>query len=360
MSLSRVEGLPTVVVRDLEEIAERSAAALARLAGASILVAGGEGFLPSYLVDTLLHANDAGIDPPYHVISVDNRSTADPARLAHRGGRPDFTLIEHDITKPLELDSPVDYIVHGASIASPTWYRTHPLETIDVNVTGTRRLLDLALEKAVSGFLYLSSSEIYGDPPPERIPTSEEYWGHVSSTGPRACYDESKRLAETLCTTYTRLYGLRITIVRPFNVYGPRLRLDDRRVVPDFVRDVLHDRPITLLGDGRATRSFCYVTDFVTAILLLLNSGAEGETFNVGNDEEITIGRLAELVDELSGRRLGVRFETSDDPAYLTDNPSRRSPDLRKLKAATEWKPEVGLRDGLERTLAYYLEAQVA
>ena len=200
--------LPDVIRRDLDEICGHAKVALERLAGKTVLVAGGEGFLPSYLADALLHANDRGLSPRCRVICVDNRSTADSARLAHRAGRDDFVLVEQDVTLPLELDEPVDYVVHGASIASPTWYRERPLETIDVNVDGTRRLLDLALRKGVTGFLYLSSSEIYGDPPPERVPTTEDYWGHVSSVGPRACYDESKRLAETLCMTYHRLHGL--------------------------------------------------------------------------------------------------------------------------------------------------------
>jgi UDP-glucuronate decarboxylase len=346
--------LTDVVRRDLDEICDRVESALGPLAGATVLVSGGEGFLPSYLVDALLQANDRGLTPTCRVVCVDNRSTADPARLAHRAERDDFTLLERDVTEPLELDGPLDYVVHGASIASPTWYRARPLETIDVNVTGTRRLLDLARAKDVKGLMYLSSSEIYGDPPPERVPTSEDYWGHVSSVGPRACYDESKRLAETLCMTYHRLYGLPVTIVRPFNVYGPRLRLDDQRVVPDFVRDALEEKQIAILSDGRVTRSFCYVSDAVAAMLLLLVSDASGEPFNVGNDEEVTIAELAAVVDEVSGNRLGVRYETSGDPAYLTDNPSRRSPDLSKLTAATGWRPSIELREGIGRTLAYY------
>jgi UDP-glucuronate decarboxylase len=348
--------LTGVVQRDLDEIVARARPALARLAGRTILVSGGEGFLPSYLVDALLHANDRELAPAARVICVDNRSTSDPARLAHRAGRADFQLVEHDISTALAVDEPVDYVVHAASIASPTWYRTRPLETIDVNVTGTRRLLDLAREHEVTGFLQFSSSEIYGDPPDERVPTSEEFWGHVSCTGPRACYDESKRLGETLCTTYHRLHGLPVTIVRPFNVYGPRLRLDDRRVVPDFVRDALERRPIVLLSDGRVTRSFCYVTDAVVALLLLLTLDGSGEAYNIGNDDEVTIAELAAVVDDVSGNRLGVRHATSDDPAYLTDNPSRRSPDLAKLKRAVDWRPEVPLREGIARTLAYYRE----
>jgi UDP-glucuronate decarboxylase len=348
------EAPPGVVQRDLDEICERAAPALERLAGATVLVSGGEGFLPSYLVDALLHGNDRGDGSPCRVICVDNRATADPGRLAHRAGRSDFALVEQDVTEALELDEPVDYILHGASIASPTWYRQRPLETIDVNVTGTRRLLELARAKNATSFLYLSSSEIYGDPPPDRIPTTEDYWGHVSSTGPRACYDESKRLAETLCMTYHRLYDLPVTIVRPFNVYGPRLRLDDGRVVPDFVRDALEGRQIEILSDGRVTRSFCYVTDAVVAMLLLLVNGTSGEAFNLGNDDEVTIAELATTVDDVSGNRLGVRYETSSDAAYLTDNPSRRMPNLGKLRAAIDWQPRVDLRDGIARTLAYY------
>ena len=348
--------LPEVIRRDLDEICDRADSALQRLRGKTVLVAGGEGFLPSYLVDALLHAADRGAAAGCRVVCVDNRSTADATRLARREGREDFRLVEHDITLPLDLDEPVDYVFHGASIASPTWYRARPLETIDVNVTGTRQLLELARAEDVAGFLYLSSSEIYGDPPAERVPTPETYWGHVSSVGPRACYDESKRLAETLCTTYHRLYGTPVTIVRPFNVYGPRLRLDDGRVVPDFVVDALERRQIALLSDGRVTRSFCYVSDAVTALLFLLTLEGSGEAFNLGNDEEVTIAELAEAVDEVSGNNLGLRYTTSADPAYLTDNPSRRSPDLTKLTEATGWRPSIGLREGIERTLAYYRE----
>jgi UDP-glucuronate decarboxylase len=347
-------GLSPSIRRDLDEIRSRIDDALEQLAGKTVLVSGGEGFLAGYVVDVLLDANDDGLTPRCTVISVDNRVTADPSRLAHRDGRDDFSLLVRDVTEALDVDGTVDMVVHAASIASPSLYRERPLETIDVNVGGTRRLLDLARAKGAERFLFLSSSEIYGDPPPERVPTREDYWGHVSCTGPRACYDESKRLGETLCTTYHRLYGLHVTIVRPFNVFGPRLRLDDRRVVPDFVRDALAGRPITLLSDGRVTRSFCYVTDATSAILRLLVDGAAGEAYNVGNDEEVTIGELAALVDELAGNERGVRYGSSDDPAYLVDNPSRRSPDLAKIRSSIDWAPEVTLREGIARTLAHH------
>ena len=276
-------------------------------------------------------------------------------RLAGFEGRPDIRFLQHDVSLPVELDEQADYIVHGASIASPTWYRRFPLETIDANVGGTRNLLELARRDRAAGFLYLSSSEIYGDPPPERVPTTEDYWGNVSCTGPRAPYDESKRLAETLCATYVRLYELPVTIVRPFNVYGPGLRLDDGRIIPDLLRDALAGGPLVLLSDGQATRSFCYVGDFVTALLHLLVAGANGEAFNVGNDEEVTILGLAEAVAAVAGG-LEVTLASSDDPLYLTDNPQRRCPDLTKTKATIGWRPEILLREGIARTFAHYRE----
>ena len=319
-----------------------------------MLVAGAAGFLLSYVVDTLAHANETMQGEPCRILCVDNVVTGAWTRLAHLEGRADIAFRARDLTQTLDLDEPVDVVLHGASIASPSTYRRMPLETIDVNVTGTRRLLELAREHAVGSFLYLSSSEVYGDPDPTRVPTSEDYWGNVSSTGPRAPYDESKRLAETLCMTYHRLYGTPVRIVRPFNVYGPRLRLDDGRVVPDFVSDALAGRPISVLSDGGATRSFCYVTDFTVALLLLLEGGSPGEVYNVGNAEEVTIRNAAETLDALPGVGVGVVFASSDDSDYLTDNPTRRCPDLAKTRAAIDWSPSSPLREGLRRTLASY------
>jgi UDP-glucuronate decarboxylase len=347
-------GLSSTITADLEEITRRASDALQTLAGKTVLVAGGAGFLPSYLVDSLAFANEGLLNEPCRILSLDNFATGVAGRLQHLRGRDDVEFVERDVVEGVSLDERVHYIVHAASIASPTWYRQYPLETIDVNVTGTRHLLELAREQGVEGFLYLSSSEIYGDPPPERVPTPEDYWGHVSSTGPRACYDESKRLAEALCMTYYRLYGTPVKLVRPFNVYGPRLRLDDGRVIPDFLADALEGRPITLYSDGQVTRSFCYISDFVTAMILLLVADVAGEAFNVGNDEEVTIRTVAETMGMVSSNGEGIRFASSDDPHYLTDNPNRRSPDLRKTKAAIDWSPVISLEDGLRRTYLSY------
>jgi UDP-glucuronate decarboxylase len=347
--------LHPVIREDLERIVERAAPAVELLAGKTVLVAGAAGFLPSYVVDALAHANET-LARPCRVLAVDNLSTGLPERLEHLREREDVVLVDADVTAPLPLDERVDYVVHGASIASPPWYRRFPLETIDANVTGTRRLLDLALANDGCRFLLLSSSEIYGDPPPERVPTSEEYWGNVSPTGPRAPYDESKRLAETLVSVYHRHHDVPTVVIRPFNVYGPRLRLDDGRVVPDFLRNALGGEPITLLSNGEATRSFCYIADFVAALLLLLVQGEPGEPYNVGNDEEVTIRALAETVSELAGGG-GVAVAESPDPDYLTDNPTRRCPDLTKTTSAVAWRPRVSLREGIERTLASLTEA---
>lgn len=341
---------------DVARIVERSEAALRQLAGTTVLVSGGAGFLPSYLVDVLAHANDVLLDAPCRILCVDNLLTGLGSRIAHLDGRDDVAFIEHDLSKPIALDERVDVYVHGASIASPTWYRRFPLETIDVNVTGTRQLLELAREHGARSFVYLSSSEVYGDPPADRIPTSEDFWGHVSSTGPRACYDESKRLAETLCMTYHRLYELPVRLVRPFNVYGPGLRLDDGRIVPDLLRDALEGKPLVLYSDGRATRSFCYIADFVAALPFFMVDDVPSGPYNLGNDEEITIAHCAELVDELRPEPKGISFQTSDDAQYLTDNPQRRCPDLTKTMAAIPWRPQVQAREGLGRTLASYLE----
>lgn len=348
--------LPRVIHDDLRGICERTSDGLARLAGTTVLITGGAGFLPSYLVDALAHANDTVLSEPCRILCVDNFITGVASRLEHLAGRDDVVFVTQDVSRAIELSEPVDFMVHGAGIASPTWYRRYPLETIDVNVNGTRNMLELARENAVKGFIYLSSSEIYGDPPPERVPTTEDYRGNVSSTGPRACYDESKRLGETICVSYHQLYGTPVKIVRPFNVYGPRLRLDDGRVIPDFMRDALERRPITLYSDGRVTRSFCYIADFVAGMILLLVADAVGEAYNLGNDEEVTIARVAEMVDEATGLRLGVRYATSADPVYLTDNPSRRSPNLDKVKDTVDWHPVIDLREGLRRTYDSYRE----
>lgn len=330
--------------------------ALAPLAGSTLLVTGANGFLCSWLVDVAAAWNARNPDRACRILAVDNLKVGLSERLAHLADDPTVTLLTHDAQQPLDWDGPVDWIVHGASIASPIFYRQYPLETIDANVGGTRRLLDLARAKASKGIVIMSTSEIYGDPDAAHIPTAEDYRGSVSCTGPRACYDESKRLSETLSFIYHRQYNVPVKVVRPFNVFGPGQRIDDQRIIPDLMRAALAHQPITLLSDGRATRSFCYVADAVRAIFHILLGPVAGEAFNVGNDEiEISITDLAEVMVAVTGEpKLAVDYQASPDQDYCTDNPQRRCPNLAKLRGTYPWTPRVMLREALTRTLESY------
>lgn len=347
-----------IISEDVDSIVHALGSRLPRLAGSTLLVTGASGFLCSYFVDTVAALNERGLDPPCHVIAVDNLRTGVPERLAHLESRSDISFLRRDVILPLDIDQHVDWIIHGASVASPMFYRRFPLETIDVNVTGTRRMLELARRDGIKGLLYLSTSEIYGDPAPDFIPTPENYRGFVSCTGPRACYDESKRLAETLCLNYYRLFGVPVKIIRPFNVYGPGQPIEDGRIIPDLMKAALRRDPIQLFSDGRATRAFCYVSDAITAMWFVLLSDANGEVFNVGNDQqETSISTLAQQMREVAGPpSIPIELHSSTDPHYLTDNPRRRCPDLTKLRAAFPWEPKVSLAEGLARTLRSYTE----
>jgi dTDP-glucose 4,6-dehydratase/UDP-glucuronate decarboxylase len=339
-----------IIREDASRVADALGARLRALEGASLLVTGAGGFLCSNLLDVVAAWNDRREGRPCRVIAVDNFASGWPARVAHLAGRHELSFLRQDVCRPLELAHPVDFLVHGASIASPPAYRARPLETLDVNVAGTRQCLELARRGARS-MLFLSSSEIYGDPTPDAIPTPESYRGSVSCTGPRACYDEGKRVGETLCSIYHREYGTPVKIARPFNVYGPGQRLDDGRILPDLIGAALERRPLLLRSDGSATRAFCYASDAICALLLVLLSDADGEAVNVGNDRaECSIAELARLVREIAGPPpLEIRREASPDPDYLTDCPRRRCPDLTRLRTRFGYAPEVDLKAGLER-----------
>jgi UDP-glucuronate decarboxylase len=351
-----------IVMDDCSNIVDSLGDILRPLAGSTLLVTGANGFLCSYFVDCVVEWNRRHPAARVRVIAVDNLLTGSADRLAHLEGRDDVVIMSHDITKPLEMSETVEWVIHGASIASPMVYRKFPLETIDANVGGTRNMLNLAVAKKSRGVIVMSSSEIYGDPDPAFIPTSEEYRGNVACMGPRACYDESKRMSETLAWTYHRVHGLSVKLIRPFNVYGPGFRLDDQRVLPDLFSAVLDRKPIVMLSDGRPSRSFCYVTDAIRGILIALLHGEGGQAYNVGNDEtEISMADLAQRVSAAAAQLMGgaaspVVFQTSGDSDYLTDNPQRRCPDLKKLRSVRGWAPAVSLEAGLRRTLTYYME----
>ena len=291
------------------------------------------------------------------VVAADNFLRGRPRWIAELGrADPNIEIHRCDVVKPWPKQSVrFDYIIHGASIASPTYYRQYPLETLDANVAGLRNMLELARRNRSSSMLFFSSSEIYGDPPPADIPTAESYRGNVSCVGPRACYDESKRLGETLCYIYAEQHKLPVKMVRPFNNYGPGLRLTDRRVLPDFCADAIAGRTIKIYSDGTPTRTFCYASDALTGYLLVLLSTCDGQAFNIGTDgPEISMRDLGSLVAKLSGGGSDVECQASPEAAYLIDNPQRRCPDLSKARRLLGYRPQVYLEEGLRRLLYWY------
>ncbi|HSB47818.1 MAG TPA: NAD-dependent epimerase/dehydratase family protein [Candidatus Bilamarchaeum sp.] len=346
-------GPGSIIAEDVERIIKANRSPLQALEGKSVLVTGGAGFLGAYFLDVIHALNQSEFRRPSELICLDTFISGTPKRISHLEGAKNVRLIKGSITEPLPAGIRPDYILHCASIASPTFYRLHPIETMDANVYGTRNLLDHAVKSKIESMLFFSTSEIYGDPPPSEIPTPETYRGNVSCTGPRACYDESKRFGETLCANFHRARRVPVKVTRPFNVYGPGLRLDDRRVLPDLFSSAISGKDITLLSDGSATRSFCYVSDAIDGFLKILLKGADGEAYNVGGgDGEISMLALARKVSSLYGGR-EVKFRMSEDKDYLTDNPQRRCPDLSKIRALG-YAPSISLDEGLPRLKAWY------
>lgn len=332
---------------------------LAALVGATVLVTGCAGSLGFCLTRFLaLGKDELGLT---RVIALDNFRAGRPVwleRLAVGGALEfhEFDVAAGDLSAvPGATDATL--VLHMASIASPTFYRMHPLETLDANVAGLRRLLDFYRGKHLRGLAFFSSSEIYGEPVPWAIPTPESYRGNVPCQGPRACYDESKRLGETLCWIYGRRYGLPVSVIRPFNVYGPGMRLNDARVPADFARAVYEGQDIEILSDGTPTRTYCYVSDAVAGFMKALLQGTGG-TYNIGADgPEMSVRELADVYAEAGREVFGyagkVVSKAPDDPDYLADDPSRRCPDLTRAREALGYAPKIGVRDGVGRFLRY-------
>ncbi len=307
-----------------------------------ILITGGAGFIGSHLCDYLLEQG-------HEVIAMDNLITGSLRNIAHLRDHPRFSFINHDVTQPIHVEGPLDAIFHLASLPSPVDYLEMPIKTLKVGALGTYYALGLAKAKGAR-FLLASTSEVYGDPLVH--PQSEEYWGNVNPVGPRGVYDESKRFAEALTMAYHRTHGLQTRIARIFNTYGPRMRLNDGRVVPNFIRQALRGEPLTVYDDGSRTRSFCYVSDMVDGLYRLLLSD-EPTPVNLGNPHEMTILEFAQLVLRISGSKSEIVFVTPQDER-TKDDPHARQPDVRKALRVLGWSAKVPIEEGLAKTIAYF------
>jgi len=361
-----------VVKTDLTYIVSNLQEEMGRIAGKNLLITGGAGFLGHYMVQAITYWNsEADKSRQIRLTVYDNYSRGVPDWLKALEGSDQLMLTKHDVTDPLPGNiGDFQYIIHAACIASPTYYRRCPIETMDANVNGLRYLLEYAKRqkekgKALQGFMFYSTSEIYGDPTPENIPTPETYRGNVSCTGPRACYDESKRYGETLCVNFAQQHGLPVRMARPFNNYGPGLKISDRRVIPDFARDVLSGRDIVMLSDGSPKRTFCYVADAIVGYYKILVKGRDGEAYNIGVEKpEISMaevaGKIVSFSRELFGYEGKVVLKVSEDKDYLVDNPNRRCPVIEKARKELGYNPSIPLEEGLRRSLIWYGGNRVA
>ena len=302
------------------------------------VISGAAGFIGSHLCDRLMEQG-------HEIIALDNLITGHRANIEHLLARPGFQFLERDVCQPLELSGPIDRVFHLASLASPVDYLAHPIETLDSGSTGTRNLLELARNHNAR-FLLTSTSECYGDP--LEHPQSETYWGNVNPVGLRSCYDESKRYAEALTMAYHRVHQMRTNIARIFNTYGPRMALNDGRVVPAFIDQALKGSNLTVFGDGSQTRSFCYVSDLVEG-LLLLSESEERYPVNLGNPVEMSILQFADEIRARFGNRVGVEFKP-----LPSDDPKLRRPDIAKARRVLGWEPKVPLSEGLTITIDYF------
>ena len=302
-----------------------------------VVITGAAGFIGSHLAETLL-------DRGYTVIGIDNLRTGDTANISHLANR-DFSFIKHDVTNYIYIDGPVDFVLHWASPASPIDYLELPIPTLKVGALGTHKALGLAKAKAAR-FVLASTSEVYGDP--LEHPQKETYWGHVNPVGPRGVYDEAKRFAEAMTMAYHRYHGVDTKIVRIFNTYGPRMRVNDGRAVPAFMSQALRNEDVTVFGDGSQTRSFTYITDLVDGIIRLMLSNTN-DPVNIGNPVEMTIKQIAETIIRMTGATSTIIYKP-----LPTDDPKQRRPDITRARTILGWEPKVQLDEGLVKTIEYF------
>jgi dTDP-glucose 4,6-dehydratase len=302
-----------------------------------VVITGAAGFIGSHLAEALL-------DRGYTVIGIDNLLTGDVANIAHLANR-DFHFIKHDVTNYIYIDGPVDFVLHWASPASPIDYLELPIPTLKVGALGTHKALGLAKEKGAR-FVIASTSEVYGDP--LEHPQRESYWGNVNPIGPRGVYDEAKRFAEAMTVAYHRYHGLDAKIVRIFNTYGPRMRVNDGRAVPAFISQALRNEEVTVFGDGSQTRSFCYISDLVDGIVRLMHSDAN-DPVNIGNPQELSLADLARTIIRMTGSTSQLVYRP-----LPTDDPKVRKPDITRARSVLGWEPKISLEQGLTSTIEYF------
>ena len=332
---------------DIQQIVENLKDVSSNFSGKRILLTGGRGFLGRYFMEIFNQINNKHLEEKMKVIVLDNLITA-----GKEGSEiPNYENIEfinNDLIKKFKYDKKIDFIIHAAGIASPYYYRAFPLETLKVAIDGTENMLELA-ESNSAKLTFFSSSEIYGDPDSKNIPTKESYKGNVSCTGPRACYDESKRVGETLCNIFHNLRGVHTNTIRPFNVYGPGMQETDYRVLPNFTSRIKAGIPLQIYGTGNQTRTFCYVTDAMEGFIKVILNGVSGEAYNIGNpNPEISVVDLIKKIETILGKK--VKYDLVDYPdSYPADEPTRRCPDILKAKLQIKYSPKINIDEGLER-----------
>ncbi len=343
---------------DIVEIVQGIETVSQEFAGKTVLLTGGRGFLGRYFMEVFNYLNIHILNEPVRIIVLDNLITS-----GERGSQiPDFEniqFINHDVTKKYKCEEvSFDYVIHAAGIASPHYYRSFPLETLEVAIQGTRNMLELAQENSAR-FIFFSSSEIYGDPDAKFVPMKEDYRGNVSCQGPRACYDESKRVGETLCYIFNTMKGTKTNTIRPFNVFGPGMQEKDYRVLPNFASRIKSSKPLDVYGTGNQTRTFCYITDAMIGFLLVILKGKSGEAYNIGNREpEISMLELINKIEKVTNKKVDFNIIQYPD-TYPADEPNRRAPDISKANLHLLYQPKVDIEEGLRRFLEWTNETYI-
>ena len=332
---------------DIQQIVDNLSDVSQKFSGKTILLTGGRGFLGRYFMEIFNQLNQKILKEKTKVIVLDNLITSGKEG-AEIPIYENISFQNHDVIKKFNFDNKIDFIIHAAGIASPYYYRAFPLETLEVAIDGTKNMLELA-ERNSARLTFFSSSEIYGDPDPKNIPTKESYRGNVSCTGPRACYDESKRVGETLCNIFHKIKGVHTNTIRPFNVFGPGMQETDYRVLPNFTSRIKANIPLQIYGTGNQTRTFCYVTDAMEGFIRVILNGVPGEAYNIGNpDPEISVIELIQKIEIILGKK--VRYDIVNYPdSYPADEPNRRCPDIFKAKIQVKYKPKIKIEEGLRR-----------